>query len=108
MVEVGEGSCEVTQTALACLTAALLNRVSKGLSHCQHSSMEPPPALLPTENLSQLTSNTERKLSCPSEVEKMKKLAVWWRCKGHIYLYICCIYIERGKHSFHFITGSEL
>lgn len=67
----------MAQMALACLTAALLNKVSKGLSHCQHSSMESPPASLPTDNLLQLTLDTVRLLGCPSGVEGIKnKLAV--------------------------------
>lgn len=71
----------------ACLTATLLNGVSTGLSHCQHTSMVLPQALcltrssalhsLPTENLLQLTSETEPTLGSPPGVQRTtQKLAV--------------------------------
>lgn len=70
-----------------CLTAALLNRVSTGFSHYQHTSMVLPPALcltsssglhsLPTENLLQLTSEAEPTLGAPPGVQRtIQKLAV--------------------------------
>lgn len=75
----------------ACLTAALLNGVSVGFSHCQETSMVLPPALsawsapvlslsLPTGNLLQLTSETEPTLGSPPEAFRMTQILTV--CRG--------------------------
>lgn len=85
----------------ACLTAALLNRVSTGFSHCRHTSMVLLPALcltsssalhsLPTENLLQLTSETEPTLGLPPGVQRTTQKLVVCRDGGVRNTHILCL-----------------